>query len=78
MSLVRSKKSPITGSVVVADVVLRQELETSEAGGHLSELKEEILQFCHEHLAKHKIPATIRFLPTLDVGAAGKLVRPNA
>jgi len=70
MSLVRPRRSPITGSLVVADVVLNGEPEP--------DFKREILRLCHESLATHKIPATIRFVPTLDVAAAGKLARQHA
>jgi acyl-coenzyme A synthetase/AMP-(fatty) acid ligase len=70
MSVVRSRRSPITGALVVADIVLKG--ESSE------NLKRELLEFCHQNLAAHKIPATIRFVPALDVAAAGKLARHNA
>ena len=79
MSLVRPKRSPITGCVVVAEVVLRQELENPDReADQLDRLKQEILQVCQEHLAKHKLPATIRFVSTLNVSGTGKLVRHNA
>jgi len=73
MSLVRSRKNPITGSLVVADVVLNAELDESA-----TDFKGEILLICRESLAAYKIPATIRFVPALDVAAAGKLVRHHA
>jgi len=76
MSLVRSRKNPITGAIVVADVVLRAE----PAGGNdrAAELKREILQVCRNCLAQHKVPAAIRFVPSLDVAATGKMVRHHA
>ena len=74
MSRVRSRKSPITGSLVAADVVLKGESDPG-AGGPSAAFTREILQICHESLAPHKIPATIRFVPALDVAAAGKLAR---
>ena len=70
MSLVRARKSPITGSLVVAEVVLKGESDP--------DLQREILHLCHESLATHKIPATIRFVPALDVAPAGKLARRDA
>jgi acyl-CoA synthetase (AMP-forming)/AMP-acid ligase II len=76
MSMVRSRRSSIMGSLVAADVVLKAEPDSSGAGGESSDLKREILQICHESLAPHKIPATIRFVPALDIAAAGKLARP--
>ena len=71
MSLVRSRRSPITGSLVVADVVLKGEPD-------LADVKGEILVLCNENLAAHKVPATLRFVPALDVAAAGKLARHHA
>jgi acyl-coenzyme A synthetase/AMP-(fatty) acid ligase len=73
MSLVRGRQSPITGSVVVADVVLSsgQDLESK---GQI-EVKNDILKFCSNALPRHKVPASISFVPRLDVAATGKLVR---
>jgi acyl-coenzyme A synthetase/AMP-(fatty) acid ligase len=75
MSMVRSRKSPITGSLVSADVVLEREPDPTGAGGTPVDVKREILQICHDSLAPHKIPATICFVPALEIGAAGKLAR---
>jgi acyl-coenzyme A synthetase/AMP-(fatty) acid ligase len=76
MSLVHARKSPITGALVVADVVLRDERDGEKARGDA--LKGEILQLCRDALAKHKVPATIRFVPALSVAASGKLARQPA
>jgi acyl-CoA synthetase (AMP-forming)/AMP-acid ligase II len=72
MSLVRPKQSPVTGSIVVADVVLE-----SEGGGKEQQvaLKNDILQFCRQSLPRHKVPAAISFVPNLAVAATGKLTR---
>src|SRR6185437_7206832 len=80
MSLVRARKSPITGALVVADVVLRDVRDGGDAGvdAQLDMLKGEILQLCREALAKHKVPAAIRVVPTLAVAASGKLARHHA
>ena len=75
MSAVRSRRSPITGSIVVADVVLKVEPDSSSGSVSTAELKEEILQVCCDALAQHKVPAAIRFVGDLDVGATGKLAR---
>lgn len=76
MSLVKSRKNPITGAIVVADVVLRAE----PAGGNdrAAELKREILQVCRDTLPQHKVPAAIRIVPSLDVSATGKMARHHA
>jgi len=73
MSLVRGKKSPVTGAIVIADVVLR----CGGAGGEGEEsrVKGDILKFCRDALPRHKVPAAISIVPTLDVAATGKLAR---
>ena len=75
MSLVRARKSPITGAVVVADVVVRSDLDRNGAGTATEPLKSEILEACRRALAHYKVPAAIRFVPSLDVAASGKLAR---
>ena len=70
-SLVRPRRNPITGSIVVADVVLR---DAPGAAGP-AEAEREILAICRQALAPHKVPAALRFVPSLDVSAAGKLLR---
>jgi acyl-coenzyme A synthetase/AMP-(fatty) acid ligase len=74
VSLVRTKKNPITGALVVADVVLK----TATDGDGAQTLQREILQFCRSELAQHKVPAVINFVPALAVAESGKLVRPHA
>jgi acyl-coenzyme A synthetase/AMP-(fatty) acid ligase len=77
MSLVRSRRNPITGAVVVADVVLAN--PTSSAAADAPELvRNDLLDTCRRTLAAHKVPATLRFVPALEFTAAGKLVRPSA
>jgi acyl-coenzyme A synthetase/AMP-(fatty) acid ligase len=74
MSRARSRKSPITGNIVVADVILA---DGGEAGRSDS-IRNEILADCRASLAPHKVPAMIRFVEQLEVTAAGKLARHNA
>jgi acyl-CoA synthetase (AMP-forming)/AMP-acid ligase II len=76
MSLVRPRKNPITGSIVVADVVLREAGE--ERADRTADVKREILQACRDSLPQHKVPAAIRFVPSLAVSATGKMVREYA
>ena len=68
-SLVRARKNPITGALVAADVVLNEGV--SEAAS----LKAEIVAACASRLAPHKVPALVRFVPSLAVTAGGKLAR---
>jgi acyl-coenzyme A synthetase/AMP-(fatty) acid ligase len=76
MSLVRGRKNSITGAIVVAEVVLREKLDP--AAQRSVELKQEILRTCREKLPQHKVPAAIRFVPSLDLSSAGKTARHNA
>ena len=69
MSLVRPKRSPITGAVVVADVVLKF------AGNDAEEIKDDILTLCRDALPRHKVPVAISIVSALDVAASGKLAR---
>jgi acyl-CoA synthetase (AMP-forming)/AMP-acid ligase II len=74
MSLVRARRSPITGAVVVADVVLSDPDQTDSA----EVIKQELLTACRCSLAAHKVPVMLRLVPALELSAAGKLVRPGA
>jgi acyl-coenzyme A synthetase/AMP-(fatty) acid ligase len=73
MSLVRPKRSPITGSIVVADVVLKSDQQVQDA--RQFELKDDILKHCRAVLPLHKVPAAISFVPALSVATTGKLSR---
>jgi acyl-coenzyme A synthetase/AMP-(fatty) acid ligase len=73
MSRAKSRRSPITGSVVVADVIL-----TAHGADRAKEIRDEILTDCRAALASHKVPAVIRFVEALDVTPAGKLARSDA
>jgi acyl-coenzyme A synthetase/AMP-(fatty) acid ligase len=76
MSLVRARRNPITGAVVVADVVLADPAGAAES--NVQELvKTDLIDACRRTLAAHKVPAMVRFVPSLEFTAAGKLVRPN-
>jgi len=74
MSRARSRRSPITGSIVVADVILADGCDPSRS----DEIREKILTDCRAQLASHKVPAMIKFVTSLDITAAGKLARHDA
>ena len=76
MSLVRGRRSPITGAVVVADVVLAN-LASTAAADAPEVVRAELLAACRRVLAAHKVPATLHFVTALEFTASGKLVRPN-
>jgi len=74
MSRAKSRRSPITGAIVVADIVL-----DDRCGSHSSdEIRAKILADCRTQLPPHKVPAVIRFVASLDITAAGKLARNDA
>jgi acyl-coenzyme A synthetase/AMP-(fatty) acid ligase len=74
MSRAKSRRSPITGGIVVADVVLADHVDT----GRSAEIRARILADCKTSLAPHKVPAVIKFVAALDITAAGKLSRQDA
>ena len=74
MSRAKSRRSPITGAIVVADVVLADNEDASRS----DEIRAGILADCKAALAPHKVPAVIKFVPSLDITAAGKLARHDA
>ena len=77
MSLVKARRNPLTGSLVVAEVVLADS-ENSSDPGTAEKVKSDLLNACRRVLAAHKVPALLRFVPALEMTAAGKLVRPVA
>src|SRR5580692_8633827 len=74
MSRAKSRRSPITGAIVVADVILA---DGCDADRH-NEIRAAILAECKASLAAHKVPAMLKFVASLDVTAAGKLARHDA
>ena len=68
LAQVSTKKSPITGTLVVAEV--QAEPETDQAA-----VKAAILEACREKLVREAVPAVIRFVEGFETNAAGKLVR---
>jgi acyl-coenzyme A synthetase/AMP-(fatty) acid ligase len=74
MSRVKARKSPITGAIVVADVVLADGFDASQG----NDIKTRIIADCRENLAPHKVPAMIKFVERLEITAAGKLARSDA
>ncbi len=77
MSLVRSRKNPVTGAIVVAEIVLKPQA-ASVTGGDDAALQSQILEACQRALAAHKVPAAIRIVPSLEVTPSGKVARPSA
>ncbi len=76
MSLVRTRKNPIIGAVVVADVVLRSHSKPVDCD--LSALRNDILHLCRAALSAHKVPAAINIVSSLAVAESGKMMRSHA
>ncbi len=74
MSRVRGRPSPITGSLVVADIVM----ESSVGADSFKAMKAGILDACRAALPAHKVPAILQAVASLDIAASGKLVRRHA
>jgi acyl-CoA synthetase (AMP-forming)/AMP-acid ligase II len=76
ISVAKTKKNPITGALVVADVVLRA--SPVPDGKDAKAIESDILRFCRQELARYKVPVAINFVPALNIAESGKLVRPLA
>jgi acyl-coenzyme A synthetase/AMP-(fatty) acid ligase len=68
-SRVFARRNPITGAIVVADVVLHP-----GAGSQVG-LEREIMDVCRGRLPAHMAPARLRFVPELPMTDGGKLMR---
>lgn len=68
-SRVSGRKNPFTGAVVVADVVL------ADPANDNAGFREAIMESCRQTLPAHKVPAMLRFVPSLELTAGGKLSR---
>jgi acyl-coenzyme A synthetase/AMP-(fatty) acid ligase len=75
-SRVRARRNPITGAIVVAEIVLKDGVETDET--RQTELRRDIRQLCRQELTQYQVPATISIVADLKVGVGGKLVRHDA
>jgi acyl-CoA synthetase (AMP-forming)/AMP-acid ligase II len=69
---VKARKSPIIGSIVVADIVLH------EAHGDESSTKRNIIEMCAAALPAHKVPAVVNVVPAIEMTAGGKVSRQHA
>ena len=68
-SRVFARRSPITGALVFADIVLRDGCSADAAS------EGEILAACRARLAPHMVPAGLRFVADLPMTDGGKLAR---
>jgi len=68
-SKVFSRRNPITGALVFADVVLREGFRADESS------EREILAGCRKRLAPHAVPVGLRFVADLPMTDSGKIAR---
>lgn len=70
MARVWGRRSPITGSLVAADVVLH-----AESGLTLADVRDDLLAHCRQHLAAWKVPVKIAQVNSITLSPAGKIAR---
>ena len=68
LARIYAKANPIVGALVAADIVV-------EPGVESGALREELKGYLAARLARHMVPAFIRFVPDFDMNSAGKLKR---
>lgn len=71
-SKVKPRKSPIIGSIVVAEVVLRDGSENTE------QIRRTIIELCAAQLPPHKVPAVVNIVSAIEMTAGGKVSRQHA
>ncbi len=76
MSLVKCRASPITGAIVVADVVIKRRERAAPLS--FNSIREEILATCRQVLPAYKVPAMLRQVPSLEIAPSGKMLRSHA
>lgn len=75
LSRVFARQSPLTGALVAAEVVARAEGRVFQ---QMPELSADLRRMCREALGAVKTPATLGFVDSLPLSAAGKLDRRRA
>jgi acyl-CoA synthetase (AMP-forming)/AMP-acid ligase II len=70
LAKISAKKSPISGALVVAEVMIDDNVDTKT-------LKAAIKTHCKATLEREAVPTIIHFVDTLVLNAAGKLIRTN-
>lgn len=65
---VLAKKNPLTGSLVMAQVIATDEAPKGE-------LQDEIAAWCKARLERHEVPAFIQFVDDFELNSSGKITR---
>ncbi len=74
-SRVSGRPSPITGAIVVAEIVMRP---ADAAGQDFATVRREVRELCQSRLPRHQVPMTFQEVRSLDVAASGKMARVHA
>lgn len=67
--IVYAKKSPMTGALVAADIILSKDVDPT------LETKKKIIEHCKKKLPTFKVPALIRFTEKIKTNSNGKVER---
>ena len=73
-SLVKGRQNPLTGEIVVADVVLDDDRVNTTLPDE-GTIEQDLLSYCKSKLPPHKRPVSIRFVGSLPMSPGGKLIR---
>lgn len=73
MARVRARPSPITGALVVADIVMQP-----AAVGSFDRIRAQVLAACRASLEPYKVPSMLKPVASLDIAQSGKLLRRHA
>jgi len=73
-----ARRNAITGAVVTAEVVLLTEEGSRGQRPDQERLRRQIVERCANAMPSYKVPALIRIVDSLEISAAGKLVRNDA
>jgi acyl-coenzyme A synthetase/AMP-(fatty) acid ligase len=76
MSRVSARRSPITGAIVVGEIVVN--VPDSVRDTPFETISGEVMDLCRTALPSHQVPAMLREVPFLEISPSGKLVRRHA
>jgi acyl-coenzyme A synthetase/AMP-(fatty) acid ligase len=73
MSRVSARSSPITGAIVVGEIVVNA--PDPDGAAPFETIRSQVMDLCRTTLPVHQVPAMLREVPSLEISASGKLVR---
>nr|WP_321983110.1 fatty acid--CoA ligase family protein [uncultured Lichenicoccus sp.] len=75
-SRVSGRPSPITGAIVVAEIVLKQ--GTFPEHEDFAAVRRQVRELCQSRLSRHQVPMTFQEVRSLEVAPSGKMARMHA